>query len=58
MSSSIDFRRVWLDELLALPHLWPHQVAQMQALAEELGVEVLIVDKSLSWNGGDWKPRR
>ena len=51
MSSSIDFRRVWLDELLALPHLWPH----VQALAQELGVEIVIVDKPLV--GGEWKRR-
>lgn len=55
MSSSTDFRRVWLDELLRLPHLWPHQVAQVQALAEELNVKLVIVDKPLG--GGEWKAR-
>ncbi len=57
MATQFDQRRVWLDELLALRHLWPHQVAQAQALAEELGVELVIVDKPLSWNGGEWKAR-
>lgn len=54
-SSCIDPRRAWLDDMLARPHLWPHLELQVQALAQELGVEVVIVDKPL--NGGDWKPR-
>lgn len=31
-----------MEELLALPHLWPEQVAQVRALAAELGVEVVL----------------
>lgn len=42
VSSSFEPRRVWLEELLALPHLWPEQVAQVRALAAELGVEVVL----------------
>jgi hypothetical protein len=55
--ADFDQRRAWLDELLRLPHLWPWQVVQVQALAEELGVQVVIWDKALSWNGGEWKRR-
>lgn len=43
-------RRVWFDELLALPHLWPEQVAMVRSLAEELGVAVEIFDRALDWN--------
>jgi hypothetical protein len=53
--ADFDQRQAWLDELLSQPHLWPDQVVQVQALAEELGVEVVIVDKPLV--GGDWKRR-
>lgn len=37
-----DQRRAWLDELLALPHLWPGQVETVRALAAELGVQVHV----------------
>lgn len=53
----MDQRRAWLDELLRLPHLWPSQVAVVKMLAEELGVKVVIMDKPLSWDGGEWKQR-
>lgn len=53
----LDIRRVWLEELLSKPHLFPEQVALVQSLAEELGVDVRIVDKRLSWNGGEWQVR-
>lgn len=56
--AEFDQRRAYLNELFAMPHLWPWQVATVQALAEELGVPVVIVDKPLSWNGGDWKVRQ
>lgn len=55
MAENFDPRRAMLDELLARRHLWPAQVAVVKMLAEELGVEVIIVDKPL--NGGDWKRR-
>jgi len=55
MAEQLDQRRVWLDELLALRHLWPSQVAVVRLLAEELGVKVAIYDKPL--NGGDWRQR-
>lgn len=54
----MDQRRAWLDELLAKRHLWPGQVALVQTLADELGVPVVIMDKPLSWDGGEWKQRQ
>ena len=60
MSSSTEFdqRRAWLDELLAKRHLWPAQVLQAKALAEELGVRVVIVDRALeNWPASRWIPR-
>lgn len=56
MAEAFDQRRVWLDELLAQRHLWPHQVAVVRVLAEEMGVTVAIYDKPL--NGGDWQVRQ
>ena len=56
MDVGFDQRRAWLDELLALRHLWPWQVAIVQALAEELGQPVVIYDKPL--HGGDWRQRQ
>lgn len=57
--SEFDARRAWFEELLALPHLWPWQVAQVQALAEELGVTVTIWDRRVDWNYqiNAWRPR-
>jgi len=55
-TAEFDARRAWLDELLSLRHLWPHQVAVVRMLAEELGVMVAIYGKPL--NGGDWQVRR
>lgn len=54
-----DQRRAWLDELMGLRHLWPWQVAQVLALAEELGVEVVIYDRPVDWNWetGRWTRR-
>lgn len=54
-----DQRRAWLDELLAKRHLWPSQVAMVRVLAEELGVEVVIVDRTLDWDWeiSPWRPR-
>ena len=49
-AAEFDQRRAWLDELLSLPHLWPWQVLQVQALAEELGVPVRIFDRTMDWN--------
>lgn len=46
--SSFDPRRVWLEELLALPHLWPEQVAQVRVLAAECGVEVVFLRYGLN----------
>ena len=48
--AEFDQRRAWLDELLSRKHLWPEQVALVQALAEEMGVQVVIVDRALDWN--------
>jgi len=58
--SEFDARRAWLDELLSLAHLWPWQVAQVMALAEELGVAVVIADKQVDWNYqiNDWRVRQ
>ena len=57
--AEFDQRRAWLDELLRLPHLWPWQVVQVMALAEELGVQVVIVDRVLDWDwdSSPWRPR-
>lgn len=55
MSSSFDPRRVWLEELLALPHLWPGQVAQVRALAAELGVEVRFWRYALNEPARGWQ---
>ena len=55
-TAEFDARRAWLDELLSLRHLWPWQVLQVLALAEELGVAVVIADKPL--NGGEWRRRQ
>ena len=58
--ADFDQRRAWLDELLSLPHLWPWQVVQVQALAEELGVEVVIYDRAADWNYqiNEWRQRQ
>lgn len=57
--AEFDQRRAYLDELLSLPHLWPAQVAQVQGLAAELGIEVVIYDKQADWNYeiNDWRRR-
>ena len=59
MDVGFDQRRAWFDELLRLPHLWPWQVVQVMALAEELGVTVAIMDKKADWNYAinDWRLR-
>lgn len=58
--AEFDQRRAWLDELLRLPHLWPWQVVQVQALAAELNVPVRIYDRALDWNWetSTWQERR
>jgi len=58
--SEFNARRAWLDELLSLQHLWPWQVAQVLALAEELGVRVQIYDKMADWNYqiNEWRQRQ
>ena len=39
--------------------VWPWQVVQVMALAEELGVQVVIVDRVLDWDwdSSPWRPR-
>lgn len=54
-NATFDQRRVWLDELLAKPHLWPSQVATLKVLAAELDIEVRIYDKDLI--DGQWRQR-
>jgi len=58
--SEFNARRAWLDELLSLAHLWPWQVVQVLALAEELGVRVRIYDKMADWNYqiNEWRQRQ
>lgn len=56
--TQFDQRRAWLDELLAKPHLYPEQIALVRSLAEELDISVVIIDKRLSWNGGQWQVRQ
>jgi hypothetical protein len=53
--AEFDQRRAFLEDLLSRRHLWPWQVTQVAALAEELGIEVVIYDKPLV--GGEWKVR-
>ena len=57
--AEFDQRRAYLEELLSRPHLWPAQVAQVVALAEELGIEVVIYDRTIDWNYAinDWQRR-
>lgn len=57
--AEFDQRRAHLDELLSRPHLWPGQVALVRSLAEELGVQVVIVDRVLDWDWktSSWRPR-
>lgn len=47
-----------LDELLAKRHLWPHQVAIVKMLAEELGVEVRFFEMALNAPQRQWNERR
>ena len=58
MSSPFEPRRVWLEELLALPHLWPEQVAQVRALAAEVGVEVVLWRYELNEPALGWQEVR
>lgn len=55
MAEQLDQRRAWLDELLALRHLWPAQVAVAKMLAEELGVEIKIWRLDLNQCGQGWQ---
>jgi len=56
--TEFDQRRAWLDELLAKRHLWPHQVAVVKMLAEELGVEVRFFEMALNAPQRQWNERR
>ena len=43
---------VRLQELAARPHLWPEELAEAVALAQELGVKIVIRRESLD----SWEP--
>lgn len=45
--ATLDQRRIWLDDLLSRPHLWPGQIETAKLLAEELGVPIQIWRREL-----------
>ena len=53
--TQFDQRRAWLDELLAKRHLWPHQVAVVRLLAQEMGIEVRFFQMELNEPLKGWR---